>query len=168
MKKSVFRVCVLLLAVSLLSGCYGFSDKTLAFVDNHAPYTRIRMVDGAYLPLESFSGKTLVLGFWGTWCPFSVSEVRKFDEYAEQYADRSDLAFVAVNLDEEVDKSMFEDEVMASKLNSVKHAFSGASDEDEAFLAFRLASVPAYIVIDPVGTVKAIVRHADDVIEHLD
>jgi thiol-disulfide isomerase/thioredoxin len=61
----------------------------------------LRKLDGTAAPLEPYKGKIVVLSFWATWCgPCQVLEPQ-LGQVARAYSGNSDLAFFAVNTDED-------------------------------------------------------------------
>jgi thiol-disulfide isomerase/thioredoxin len=61
----------------------------------------LRNLDGTPAPLEPLKGKIVVLSFWATWCgPCQVLEPQ-LGQIAKAYAGNANLAFFAVNTDED-------------------------------------------------------------------
>ena len=61
----------------------------------------VRRLDGSAMPLAPAKGKILVLSFWATWCGPCRDLEPMFNQVARSYAGNSDLAFFAVNTDDE-------------------------------------------------------------------
>ena len=61
----------------------------------------LRKMDGSGVPLASWRGKVLVLSFWATWCGPCRELEPQFVQVAKNYAGNADIAFYAVNTDED-------------------------------------------------------------------
>ncbi len=61
----------------------------------------VRRLDGSPLALESLRGKITILSFWTTWCAPCRELEPMFNSVARTYAGNSDVAFFAVNADED-------------------------------------------------------------------
>jgi len=162
------KACILAAAAILagITACSPISDKTREMVDKPAPYTRVTMLDGTYVPLSSFRGRTVVLAFWGTWCSRSKGVLRDLSDYAKSHR-RPDVEYIAVSIDRTDNFETLNNMINHQGLNNLQHAFSGNDVRDEAFLAFGLISVPTIIVIGPDGAVKGVGTDMDVVEEQL-
>ena len=61
----------------------------------------LRNLDGSALPLAPLKGKVIVLSFWATWCGPCHELEPEFAQIAKNYAGNTNLAFYAVNTDED-------------------------------------------------------------------
>lgn len=61
----------------------------------------VRRLDGATLKLSDLTGKVLVLNFWTTWCLPCREMEPLVERVAEKYRENSEVAFLAVNGDDE-------------------------------------------------------------------
>jgi thiol-disulfide isomerase/thioredoxin len=61
----------------------------------------LRKMDGSGVPLAPLRGKVLVLSFWATWCGPCRELEPRFVQVAKNYAGNADIAFYAVNTDED-------------------------------------------------------------------
>jgi cytochrome c biogenesis protein CcmG/thiol:disulfide interchange protein DsbE len=61
----------------------------------------VRRLDGSPLALDSLRGKITVLSFWATWCAPCRELEPLFNTVARTYAGNSDVAFFAVNVDDD-------------------------------------------------------------------
>lgn len=138
---------------AFFAGCaVNHGDK---FIGQPAPYTRITMLDGTYLPLEALRGKTVALFFWAQWCHRSGPIMARLNEYAQKFRDRKDVVFLAVSTDKLEDLDKLKDRILYQRLDGFQHAFSGNGGGDEAFMAFEGVNLPYLLVIDPSGKVVA-------------
>lgn len=147
-----------LFTASSCSGIFGLDDH---LIGKSAPYTRINLLNGSYQSLSVYRGKTLIIAFWSTSCPFSRSALEDFNDFAKKHINRKDLVFLAINIDGPNDLETLENYIRENNLNYIRHAYSGNGVSDEAYLAFQFDSIPAMVVVDPKGTVKAIGRDID-------
>ncbi|MBR2930515.1 MAG: redoxin family protein [Clostridia bacterium] len=65
-------------------------------VGNTAPVMDLQLIgkDGS-VSLEDYKGRTVVINFWGTWCPYCLIEMPHFDDVASEYAD--ELTVLAIH-----------------------------------------------------------------------
>jgi thiol-disulfide isomerase/thioredoxin len=61
----------------------------------------VRHLDGTPLPLATLKGKVVVLGFWATWCGPCRELEPIFNQVAKSYAGNPEIAFFAVNTDDD-------------------------------------------------------------------
>jgi thiol-disulfide isomerase/thioredoxin len=61
----------------------------------------VRRLDGSPVALDSFRGKIAVLSFWATWCAPCRELEPLFNAVARTYAGNSDVAFFAVDTDDD-------------------------------------------------------------------
>ena len=165
MRKVLITLPLLLLPV--LTGCSAISEKTLQMVNRPAPYTRITMLDGNYIPLSEFRGKTTVLAFWATWCSHSKKVMKELSDYALAHH-RPDVAYVGISIDRNENFETVNNMAKFQGLNGVQHAFSGNDVHDETFIAFDVSHLPTIIVIGPNGVVKGVGTDLDVVREQLE
>lgn len=103
----------------------------------------VRRLDGSPMPLPAERGKVVVLNFWATWSGPCRELEPLFADVAANFADRTDVLFLAVNTDE--------DEATVSAY-VVEHRWKDQvvfADGLDDFL--RIISVPTVIVLDHTG-----------------
>ena len=105
----------------------------------------LRDLQGARVPLAPLRGKVLVLSFWATWCgPCRVLEPQ-FVQVAKSYAGNPEIAFYAVNTDE--DQSL-----VAPFLNHEKWDVPVVyADGLDDFM--KVDSLPTVLLLDPAGKI---------------
>jgi thiol-disulfide isomerase/thioredoxin len=105
----------------------------------------LRRLDGSALPLAQFKGKNLVLSFWATWCGPCRELEPQFANVAQTYSGNSDIAFFAVDADEDESRVP---PFLAREKWSVPVIFADGLDD---FL--RVNTLPTVIVIDRAGKI---------------
>ena len=98
--KHFFFSLLLVFLISFQIGCSSSSQTAKEFIGQEAPYTRFTMLDGSTKLLEEYKGKKLVLLFWATWCHVSRPEIEDLNEFAAKFANKNDVVFLAVSVDE--------------------------------------------------------------------
>ena len=151
------RLAAVAVLAALSFGCSSMSEQTEALIGKTAPYTRLTMIDGSYLPLSNFRGKTLVLAFWATYCSHSKGMINDLKEYVKNH-NNPGVEYIAVSLDDALGFETLQNMIQLQGLDVLRHAYSGNEARDEAFLAFKLTSIPMIVVIGPDGEVKSIGR----------
>ncbi len=142
---------VLLGVVCTLMGC---TTPGIQFIGKPAPETRFTLLEGEYVPLKKYRGKTVVVVFWAQWCHSSGPSIARLQEFAKKLG-RSDVVFLAASLDEVKDVGKLKERIVYQRLDNFQHAFSGNAGSDEAFIAFEGSKLPYLFIIDPSGTVVA-------------
>jgi cytochrome c biogenesis protein CcmG, thiol:disulfide interchange protein DsbE len=61
----------------------------------------LRGLNGGPIPLAPLKGKVVVLSFWATWCGPCRELEPMFDQVAKSYAGNGDVAFLAINTDDD-------------------------------------------------------------------
>ncbi len=136
----------------VLTSCSSLSPQTREMVGRPAPFVRLTMLDGDYVPLNAFRGKKVMLLFWASWCRYSRRAIHKFNQAAGE-AGRGNAKFIAVSVDKHSDYEPVLKFIEEHDLRAVEHAFSGNDFRDEAYLAFHLTTAPVFVVIDENGKV---------------
>ena len=147
---SKLPVIAIVISISiLLIGCSATSKLNPG---TPAPYTKLqRLDDSSYILLENLRGKMVGLLFWESTCSASKSMLSSLNEHARKLHNRSDLAFIAVSSD--TNEEDLRNLIHVRNYNAVTHAYSGNGGYDEAFLAFRVDSVPQGFIIDRNGVI---------------
>jgi cytochrome c biogenesis protein CcmG/thiol:disulfide interchange protein DsbE len=105
----------------------------------------VRRLDGSPLALDSLRGKITVLSFWATWCAPCRELEPLFNTVARTYTGNSDVAFFAVNVDD--DEAQVPAFVAREKWDvQVIH-----SDGLDAFV--KAGTLPAVMVLGRTGEV---------------
>ena len=112
-----------------------------------APGFSFVSLDGRRLSLEELRGKTVLLDFWGTWCPPCRAATPDLIRVAKKFEDRQ---FVILGISS--DKSA---QVVTDYVN--KHTMSWPQFVDQErtiHRAYAVTAFPTYVIIDHEGIVR--------------
>ena len=117
--------------------------------ENFAPDFSLTTRDGEFLSSKDLLGKTVLLDFWGTWCPPCRAATPGLVTLYKRVAGPS-FVMIGVSSDPAADKGKW-----TSYLDENKMIWPQHLDATRATLrAFEIDSYPTYIVIDPEGIVR--------------
>jgi thiol-disulfide isomerase/thioredoxin len=105
----------------------------------------LRKLDGSTFPLLPLKGKVVVLSFWATWCGPCRELEPEFVQIAKNYAGNANLAFYAVNTDE--DETLVPGFVAKEKWD-VPVVFADGLDE-----FMHVTGLPTVIILDRTGKI---------------
>jgi thiol-disulfide isomerase/thioredoxin len=95
----------------------------------------------------SLRGKVVLLDFWATWCPPCRESVPTIKSLSKRYAGKG-LVLVGISSDDDED-------VWRAFISSARMDWQEYLDSsDEVNAAFRIESIPTYIVIDKDGLIR--------------
>lgn len=116
------------------------AEETLA-IGNDAPHFELKDNNGKVVSLSDFEGKTIVLDFWGTWCPPCLDEVPKLKSFYEK--NKKDIVLIGIACNEEKD-----DWYAAIKNYDLKWPQLINSDKNDVAVLYGISKYPTKIVID--------------------
>ena len=102
MKKSVFTLTLLSLAITLFTAC-GNKAKTAESAEaentemaaedeaDMAPDFELPSLQGATTKLSSLRGKYVVIDFWGSWCIWCIKGFPELKSYYTKYKDKMEI-----------------------------------------------------------------------------
>src|ERR1700678_3620900 len=105
----------------------------------------LRNLDGSPLPLAPLKGKVVVLSFWATWCGPCRELEPEFVQIAKNYTGNTNLAFYAVNTDE--DETLVPGFVSKEKWD-VPVVFADGLDD-----FMNVTGLPTVIIFDRAGKI---------------
>jgi thiol-disulfide isomerase/thioredoxin len=105
----------------------------------------LRQLNGTPLPLAPLRGKVLVLSFWATWCGPCRELEPQFVQVAKGYTGNPDIAFYAVNTDE--DESLVAP-FLAHEKWDVPTVYADGLDE-----FMKVDSLPTVLLFDRTGKI---------------
>jgi peroxiredoxin len=139
MKTTTFRIMILLILTSLITGISTSNDKK-------APYFELKDLNGMTVRSSDFSGKVVILDFWATWCGPCKQEIPDFIELQKQYSKRG-VVIVGVALDEyESVKKFYNDKKMNYPV------LLGTNDVVKLYGGIR--GIPTTFIIGKNGTIR--------------
>jgi thiol-disulfide isomerase/thioredoxin len=109
-------------------------------------------LNGERVSTSQFRGKTVVIDFWGTWCPPCVAELKDFKEFQATHPDMVLLALAETT----AERATIAKIVRRDKLNNLRIGIAPLA----LWERFGLTGVPNALVIDGSGTVR--VEHLGD------
>ncbi|NRA95309.1 MAG: redoxin domain-containing protein [Planctomycetes bacterium] len=142
---------------------FGAKDRLLPRIKTH--FDKVRLIGK---PLQAFSvkdhrtgqtispktlnGKVVLIDFWATWCGPCLAEM---PHVAKAHRELSEKGFVVfgVSLDEDQAKM---DRMIAKRKMDWLHHFDGKKWKNELAVAFDVHSIPASLMIDRAGIVRAV------------
>ncbi len=105
----------------------------------------VRQINGLAVPLAPLRGRVMVLSFWATWCGPCRELEPLFSQVAGAYAGRTDVAFYAVNVDE--DETLVKPFIEAQKWTMPEIYADGLDD------LLRVVALPTVIILDRSGKI---------------
>lgn len=120
-----------------------------------APNFRLATLDGEEFYLSDFSGKVVLLNFWGTWCPPCRKEIPDLVSLQEKYnQDGLEIVGITLNSGSAADIQKFVDE---KNINyTILTDFNNSETEQVTILigqtiGQQITSIPTTLVIDREG-----------------
>ena len=105
--------------------------------------------DGKTGNISDFSGKTVVIDVWATWCAPCIRAFPEVNSIAEEFSNKNEIVFIALSID--YDKAIWEKTVNESSWNALKH---GWLDRTKNLLMFG-HPIPYTLIIDKKGIIRA-------------
>lgn len=132
---------------SLLTGCIKSEQKTPESTET--PTESIYDYNNAPVSLNDLTkdGKTAVLNFWTTWCPYCLEEMPDFNEVYGQYMDSVNFYMIDVNggSNDNMDEAK-------AYVEGKGYDFPVYFDTDlSAVTKYSVNAFPTTVIIDPDG-----------------
>ncbi len=109
--------------------------------------------DGGVINLSSLKGKTVILNFWASWCPYCSKELEQWRDIRDQLSQYSNVELLLVN------KLDNDKETKAQALDYLKKnqiPFENVYDENlTVYNQLGLKVIPTTLVIDERGLLRA-------------
>ncbi len=112
-----------------------------------APDFSIVTMDGQRLTLESLRGKTVLLDFWGTWCPPCRAATPDLIRLAKKHAERS---FIIVGVSSDENEKVVQDYVQKNRMPWPQFV----DLRRQVHRAFNVSVFPTYVIIDEEGIIR--------------
>ena len=103
----------------------------------------LRRPDGTSLPMAPYRGKVVVLNFWATWCGPCRELEPAFNQVAKNFVEESDVAFFAVNTDE--------DETLVGPFLAREHWEVPVVFADGLDTFLNVSTLPTVLILDHSG-----------------
>lgn len=126
-----------------------FSSKAALAPGSPAPDFTFENAVGEKVSLSDFTGKVVVIDFWGTWCGPCKRELPYSKQIESHFADNEDVVFLFVAL-ERGDKATWLNYINDNELPGV-HLF--AQGQTPSLIPYKISSVPRYVLIGRDGTI---------------
>lgn len=108
---------------------------------------------GGTAQLSDYAGKTLILYWWGLWCPDCVLDGPNVAKLAAKVAREKKLAFLAIHTRNRFGKWGTVERYFEESGYSYPIAFYEGRDFPKE--AYAIAWYPSFLVIDPKGVIRA-------------
>ena len=92
MKKEMISVIIIIILLSILSGCTNTSEN------DDAEDFAFTLLDGSEKYLSDYRGKVVILDMWATWCEPCMYVMPELKKIYENYS-RADLEILSIDID---------------------------------------------------------------------
>jgi len=125
-------------------------NKTVKIGDKFTDFTQPN-VNGQNMSLSDFSGKIILLDFWGSWCSPCRQEHPELIKLYNEYKDKGfEIFAVAAETDKKLWKEAMEnDKITWPNVSELK------GDKNKAALIYGVSAYPSNFLIDRKGTIIA-------------
>ena len=113
-----------------------------------APEFVLTDVAGGTLSLADLRGKTVVLNFWGSWCPPCRAEI---PEFAAWHKENPDIPLIGIAV------RSGQASTVAQKAKSLGINYQVVVADDAVVSEYGVSVFPTTIVVDPEGQIAAVV-----------
>ena len=119
-----------------------------------APEFRLYGLAGGEIRGDDLEGSVAVMTFWATWCRVCRGELEDLDELDDEYADREDVRFLAVNHEGRGLNRSQTTAVVRGYQRATGLGLPCALDDGSASRAFGVGAIPHTVVFDREGTIR--------------
>lgn len=144
----------MILSVALLAGVYTVGagifkqdDKSVK-VGSYAPEFSLQGLDGKVYNLSDYKGSSVVVNFWGTFCPPCVNEMPALERQYDKWK-KDDVVVLGLNLNESPI-------TVRSFLDRHNITFPILMDQDEVRKQYKVVSYPTTFYINSEGIIENI------------
>lgn len=117
-----------------------------------APVFAYESISGEKVALDDLRGKVVYIDVWATWCGPCRKEIPHLDEMQVALADRDDIVFASVSVDE--DKEAWEEMVAEKELKGLQLYAEGAFSS-QICTDYIINGIPRFIAIDKEGNIAS-------------
>jgi peroxiredoxin len=125
------------------------SDDQGIVIDSPAPDFSLKDLTGRTVSLSGLKGKVVLINIWTTTCPPCVQELPHFQSLHNDWANRSDVILLTVNLGES-------QSTVENFMRSNRYTFPVLLDSQFTVAEkYRIRFTPTSLIIDSTGLLKA-------------
>ena len=143
---TTFRIA--LIVTWLLATLVG-SARATPSIGEPAPALAARAIDGTRFDLTTLHGKVVIVNFWATWCPPCREEMPALDAFYGKFHGRG-VELLGVSVDRSRDRA-----AVIKVALTVHYPVAILADAETNGFG-KPAALPVTCVIDPAGTVRAV------------
>ncbi len=158
MKKYITILMISAILLLSIAGCASNAGTDNADPNESltkAPDFTESTLDGRTISLSDYEGKTVVINFWGIWCPYCVQEMPAFYTATQEY---TDVVFLMINTSQNLGHEDPED--IYEFLDENKMSFDTIVLNDSTATLYGIRSFPSTLVINKDGYVTDYVKGA--------
>lgn len=151
-KRSILAIAVFLvvaMGIFLFARPKAADMRSADFAEQKpAPDFSLQDINGNIVKLSDFTGKTVVLNFWATWCAPCRKEIPDFIEMQNEYG-KQGVQFIGIAIDQEGVQ------VIKPYAEKVKMNYPVLVGNDAVFAKFGgNNAIPVTLLIDKKGTIR--------------
>jgi thiol-disulfide isomerase/thioredoxin len=105
--------------------------------------------DRETVSLDDLKGKYVYIDVWATWCNPCLAEIPSLQKLEKDYHDKN-IQFVSISIDKRDDYFTWTDMIEEKNLGGLQLY---ANEDKEFPKAYRISSIPRFILIDPDGNI---------------
>lgn len=113
------------------------------------PFEIFEDKDGNKVRLEDFSGKSLYVTFWATWCGPCLGEKPELEKLKKKYQDKADIVFIDISLDSNVE--IWKTYLSKNEQNGIQLI---TQNEGKTMANYKFSGIPFHIIVDSDGKFK--------------
>jgi peroxiredoxin len=140
----IVSILILCTSLMILPGCE--SAAPCPELNKPAPDFTLLDLNNEKVTLSQLKGKTVVINFWATWCPWCIYELPFFQTAHDQYSDKN-MVFLMIDSKESADTA-------SRYVKEKKYTFPVLIDSTgQVTIQYCLPALPGTVIIDPSGMV---------------
>lgn len=143
---------IIIFAVLIVGGYTIFSNSLGEYqvprIGDKAPDFTLQGLDGQKHSLADYRGQTVLINFWGSYCPPCVKEMPAIQKVYEEYKDQN-FEVLGVNLDESII-------TVRGFVGQFGVAFPILLDKNVVRKQFGVTAYPTSFFVNPQGKIEAV------------